>query len=319
MGNALDGNLATVNTHEAAYFTRRRMLPNILLELLRLENVPGDALGIYGFVTGYKIYTHPIEIDNGVSLPLLRNTLQEDYPLNLARQILRAGDTALDLGANLGCWTIPLAGMVGPMGKVIAFEPEKANFKLLRKNVAVNGMMQVQLVSLAVLQDTGRILLFLSPRNAGDHRVWDNTGYHHTWDTNTPRQTVEVYATSLDRYFGLDRGVSPPIIRLIKLDIQGSEVLALRGAQRLLAAQESLALFLELWPVGLDCAARCEDGVEQLQRLLQAHQFRCWHIDDKQKKLVAVTALSRLVDKSSGYFTNLLCIKGNIELPSFEG
>jgi FkbM family methyltransferase len=209
--------------------------------------------------------------------------------------------------------------MVGQAGKVVAFEPEAANFKLLRKNVAVNGMIQVQLVSLAVLQNPGRILLFLSPRNAGDHRVWDNAGYHHVWDTNVPRQTTEVYATSLDRYFGLDRGALPPAIRLIKLDIQGSEVLALRGAQRLLDAQESLALFLELWPVGLDCAGKCEDGVEQLQHLLQTHQFRCWHIDDKQKKLVAVTELGRLVDKAGGYFTNLLCIKGNIELPSFGG
>ncbi len=126
---------------------------------------------------------------------------------------------------------------MGPEGKVHAFEPDPANFALLKQNVGLNGCTNVTLHPFALSDRNETVQLYLSEDNAGDHR---------TWPAQECRQSVSVPTKVLDEVLGPSFRVN-----LVKMDIQGAEGAALRGMTRLLARQARLSLFTEYWPFGL--------------------------------------------------------------------
>jgi len=77
----------------------------------------------------------------------------------ILRQIVRPGDTVLDVGANVGTHTIPLAGMVGPTGIVHAFEPQRITHQLLCANIALNGHLNVHAHNAGVGAREGRMVV----------------------------------------------------------------------------------------------------------------------------------------------------------------
>lgn len=81
---------------------------------------------------------------------------------------LEAGDHFIDIGANIGYYALLAADLVGPTGRVFAFEPEPANCGLLRLNLALNGMLQAEVIEAAVSDGAGQARLHLSPDNLGD-------------------------------------------------------------------------------------------------------------------------------------------------------
>src|ERR1035437_10176539 len=66
-----------------------------------------------------------------------------DAELDVMRKTVKPGDTVLDVGANVGALTVPMAQMVGPSGKVIAWEPQPETFALLKKNIEQNDLNNV--------------------------------------------------------------------------------------------------------------------------------------------------------------------------------
>ena len=153
----------------------------------------------------------------------------------LARH-LSAGCVVVDAGANIGIYSKFLAQCVGPRGMVHSFEPSPENFRRLHN--ALSDFPNVRLNQLAVSDKTGESLLYVSDDLNVDHRAYSTVG--------EPRRAISIQATSLDEYF-------PPGERvdLIKMDIQGYEFHALRGARRVLADNPNVKLLLEFWPYGL--------------------------------------------------------------------
>lgn len=197
---------------------------------------------------------HRLCLDAGDSLNLSLLDRHEAAELALARGELGPGDVALDLGANIGVYTLTLAHAVGTAGKVIAFEPEPSNFALLSKNVELNGYQNVAAWPYAVGADAGTIKLYLSDSNRGDHR---------TFADGSRRRVIEVRCVRLDEF--LDPSLQ---VRLIKMDIQGAEVTALQGMQSLLRRAQQLTLLTEFWPAGLSNAG--SSAREYLDLLLLA-------------------------------------------------
>jgi len=117
----------------------------------------------------------------------------------------------VDIGANIGYYTLIFARLVGEQGRVFAFEPDPANFSLLAKNVAVNNYHNVELIQKAVSDQTGNARLYLSPKSTVDHRIYSS---------NDNRKFIDVEAVRLDDYFLDNNGK----IDFIKMDIQGLKV-----------------------------------------------------------------------------------------------
>jgi FkbM family methyltransferase len=158
----------------------------------------------------------------------------------LLRRTLSPGDVAVDVGANIGIYTQLLSRWVGPTGLVHAFEPSPENFRRLRS--ATGKLPNVCLSRAAVGERSGRSQLYLSKKLNVDHRAYLPEG--------GSRDTVPIDVIALDDYFRFGARVD-----LIKLDVQGYELHALRGANRVLHDNPAAKLILELWPYGLRQAA----------------------------------------------------------------
>jgi FkbM family methyltransferase len=154
----------------------------------------------------------------------------------LLRRILSAGDVVVDAGANIGIYSQFLSRCVGGTGIVHAFEPSPENFKRLQ--FATRKLPNVRLSQAAVGECSGSSKLYLSDNLNVDHRAYATEG--------DSRRVVAIDIIALDDYFKPGQRVD-----LIKIDIQGYELHALRGANRVLADNSHVKLLLEFWPYGL--------------------------------------------------------------------
>ena len=154
----------------------------------------------------------------------------------LLRSTLPAGAVVVDAGANIGIYSQFLSRCVGPTGVVHSFEPSPGNFRRLQS--ATRNLANVRLSQAAVGECSGRSKLYLSDKLNVDHRTYTSEG--------DSRRAVPIDIIALDDYFKPGQRVD-----LIKMDIQGYELHALRGANRLLADNPSAKLILEFWPYGL--------------------------------------------------------------------
>jgi FkbM family methyltransferase len=154
----------------------------------------------------------------------------------LLRRTLSPGDVAIDIGANIGIYTQLLSRWVGPTGLVHSFEASPENFGRLQS--ATRKLANVRLSQSAVGESSRRTTLYVSDKLNVDHRAYLPEG--------DSRHTVPIEMTALDDYFKPGERVD-----LIKMDIQGYELHALRGANRVLADNPGIKLLFEFWPYGL--------------------------------------------------------------------
>jgi FkbM family methyltransferase len=156
----------------------------------------------------------------------------------LLRSALYCGMTVVDVGANIGVYSAFLADLVGPGGIVYAFEPESRNFAFLEK--AADRSSCIHPTKAAVGERSGTLKLYLSKELNVDH---------HTYDSGEGRLATDVPVVQLDEFFSPGRQID-----FIKLDIQGFELQALRGARRILSENSDIKLLFEYWPYGLQRA-----------------------------------------------------------------
>lgn len=154
---------------------------------------------------------------------------QRDFKLYNA--LLKPGDFFVDVGAHIGLYTLYAAHKVGGQGKVIAIEPEPKNFELLLNNIRLSNFPQIEPINAAVGVEEGRGNLYMSPTNSGDH-------YLSSGVPDEVREQKSVRVTTIDRILmRFDKGP-----KLVKMDIQGTEMSALAGMKKTLAAHQPLLL-----------------------------------------------------------------------------
>jgi FkbM family methyltransferase len=197
------------------------------------------------------------DLANPVELALVRRGLLEPEDVRLFLSLLRSGMTVFDVGANVGMYTLLAARRVGAAGAVHAFEPTPHVAASLRANVALNRLANVVVNEAAVSDTAGVATLYLQ---AGSDRntLADRGG------TPTPVRTL-----TLDDYVAA-RGLGR--VDVMKMDVEGAEVMALGGASQLLSAEDAPVLLLEINPEALEAA--CSSAAE-LRGLLAAHGYDC--------------------------------------------
>jgi FkbM family methyltransferase len=233
-----------------------------------------------------------MHLDPRDSLDLSVNEVYEPFETELVHQLVGKGDKVLDVGANIGYYTLIFARQVGACGRVFAFEPDPANFALLKKNVESNGYKNVVLVNAALSDQSGRLKLYLCDENRGDHRIYPSA---------ENRQAIEIPAITADLCVGDQAGD----IRFVKMDVQGAEGRVLLGMDRILQGPGLKNVMLEFWPQGLRSAG---NDPEQVLDLLKRQEFGFQIIDQQRKQLSTVKPESLLRDftMENGRQTNLL-------------
>jgi FkbM family methyltransferase len=149
--------------------------------------------------------------------------------------VLKPGMCVVDVGANEGLFTLFFRKRVGPGGRVIALEPSERELIHLKRNLRINRFLDVDVVPLAVGDHVGRARLSLAEAGHAGHNALGTPAA--PWVSVVDQ--VEVEVSTLDT---LSDARNWPRIDLIKMDIEGSELRALRGADRLLARDRPMLL-----------------------------------------------------------------------------
>lgn len=144
--------------------------------------------------------------------------------------VLRPGDVVLDVGAQRGWFSLLSSVLVGKTGQVHAFEASPSIHLKLCKNLQLNQVHNVTANQLAIWSSPGEIGFQEANaiEAAGDRSLSNNSGLGRV---STGSDTTKVTADTIDRYVEAHRLTQ---VRLIKLDIEGAEYMALQGAARTL-------------------------------------------------------------------------------------
>ena len=196
--------IATDKFREINAFWRGTRTPLALtLDTLRLKSAPFVAVSS----DAIKLQLRPRA---GESFTFYENLVRRDYLANGIR--LGAGDTVVDIGANIGAFAVLAASIVGPSGRVIAFEPVSATFERLQANVALNGFRNVQGRREGVEAQAGTISIRLGAKSAlaSAHGLIDGEA------TRVETAPCLTLAQVFERH-GLAR------IQLLKIDCEGGE------------------------------------------------------------------------------------------------
>lgn len=184
----------------------------------------------------------------------------------LIRRLLRPGDTFVDVGANIGWYTLLAANQVGRTGKVLAFEPSRAVFGHLTHNVHLSGYSHVVAERLALADRSGVVQLRVAAgRGPGTASILES-------EAAKGDSIEEVQTIRFDDYC---RAKQLESARLVKIDVEGAELMVLRGMREMLARRAVQYLIVEVADSRLRSVG---DSSQQLLELLRGHGYRLSHI-----------------------------------------
>jgi FkbM family methyltransferase len=176
----------------------------------------------------------PGDLDDYMVLHYFVHGLDQDPAFQLARRLVRPGDTVIDVGANIGLWVMGMARAVGARGHVHAFEPFPANFARLRANLERNGLAWVRCHQLAAADWVGDAQ-FLAPTGS-------NSGVG-ALRPDAPRGPFSVRVTTLDEFCGQQALTH---VSMLKVDVEGAELRVFQGAQKLLGSADAPMVMFEV-------------------------------------------------------------------------
>jgi FkbM family methyltransferase len=174
--------------------------------------------------------------DSVITPTILKTGCWEPDEAAFLKAALRPGHRFLDVGANVGYFSLMASSIIGPSGYVLAVEPEPRNLDLLRANVWRNRAWNVRVLPIAAQAETGYAGLRVSSVNRGDHQIVDATRHSGSL----------VPAACLDEILG------DLTIDVVKVDVQGVDHEVVEGLRGVIAASPGIVLLCEFWLTGLE-------------------------------------------------------------------
>ena len=234
----------------------------------RLLNAPGKYLFAMGFRELFYARSHrarPAQVTTFFGLPMqvmlpagtdlyLLGAKSDDSEVRLARLLMRhlkPGDTFIDVGGHFGYFTLLASRLVGPAGRVVAFEASRNTYAVLVENVRQQPNVTAYHLALSDQHET--ISFFEFPVLYNEFNSMDVDQFRNEkWFAKFPPQRIDVLATRLDDVVERDN-LQPAII---KIDVEGAELKVIRGAAGTLRHQRPLVVMEYLAPARHNTAHR---------------------------------------------------------------
>ncbi len=205
--------------------------------------------------------------DLSLTICLARDGVWEEHVGSLLRHLLHPGQRAAEGGANIGIHTLTIAESIGPAGTLDSFEALPDFHPLLSTNLVSNGLQgQVRLHQLALWHEEAELNFLQDVNHRGSGHV-SQVEPHGEY-----ARTVTARATTLDAALA-----GTPPFDLLRLDIEGAEVMALRGARQTIERSPALRIVMEWLPQLL----RSHGEPMEEMRSLAAMGFRPWRIGQR--------------------------------------
>lgn len=240
-------------------------------------------------VQGSKMYLDPND-----SLNLSINGVYGELDTRIMKEHVLKNDIVIDVGANIGYYTLLFSRLVGDQGKVFSFEPEPNNFEILKKNIEVNSYKNVKIEPVALSDKNGELDLFVS----------DNMLNHKIYRTENTTKSIKIKTITLDDY--ISKHELTDKINFVKIDVEGAELKVMNGMKHILQESKKLKIFTEFMFHHL---RQCGSEPKDLVDLLLDEGFEI-HYVDPQKDLIVPADLTRLItDNTYPGTVNLFCTR----------
>lgn len=191
-------------------------------------------------------------------------------------RFLRPGDVFVDVGANIGLFTLIAAERAGPQGKVLSFEPTAKTFGRLVENVRLNNFNNVECLKLAVSESRGHVQL----SQCGDGRDAWNSLATPVLDSSFRTELVE--AVDWDE-FARERDLVGSVT-MMKIDVEGWESRVLAGGKQFFSRSDAPVLQVEFTD---EAAGAAGSSCRALYDCLQSYGYKMFLYDAGKRRLVA--------------------------------
>jgi FkbM family methyltransferase len=265
----------------------------LFLKRVRVWDIPG-------FVRAFKLLMSFIPDSLLISIVIFFQKSLEKYEIELFKRYVKPGMTVLDIGANVGLYTVLASNLIGVKGRVYAFEPEPDNIRLLRKHVGAKALDNVIIVPKALSSLNGKLNLYKDGVNLGNHSISPG-------NLLVGNGCVSVESITLDKYFDSPR--KRKRVGFIKIDTEGAEGEIFLGGKQLLRESRT-KIMMEFCPEALKRVG--SDPFKLLSNLLK-NGYKIKLIDKSTRELVTIKP-EELIDmcearKDNTDYANLLLVR----------
>lgn len=193
------------------------------------------ALSLNGITA--QFYAEDFDTFRAIEATFALDKNSEEAILKPILEILKPGDIAYDIGANIGVHSVFMAKKIGPTGRIIAFEPEKNTYHTLKKNLEINALNNVKAYQIALGDQTNKLPLYSQPNvSIGAKSLVKQTG-------SNIEEYVDLkpgdYIVSRDRV---------PYPDAVKIDVEGFEHQVMNGLRKTLSHKKCRLLCCEIHP-----------------------------------------------------------------------
>jgi FkbM family methyltransferase len=202
----------------------------------------------------------------------------EENEIRFLRRFLRANDTFVDIGSNIGLFSLHAAQVVGENGKVFAFEPTPLTYNRLNENIRLNDFEKIiYSYNIGLSDKKGKLFLNIS---TDGHDAWNTFAKQ---DDKIFSDKVAIPVDSLDGFLESQLNHFTENIDLIKIDVEGWEQYVLSGARSLLSKENAPVLMVEFTETNLFAAGT---SCSEIYDLVLSFGYK-WYRYDAQTNLLA--------------------------------
>jgi len=212
--------------------------------------------------------------------------LEIEPELRVVRDLVKPGNSVIDIGANVGIYTKTLSELVGPDGRVYSIEPFPPTFEILCYNITKLHLNNVELINVAISDSEGIVTMALPYDSSGTETHYRASIVTEQADESKKEQT-RVQAITIDsRFLSASDKIS-----FIKCDVEGHEWACIKGATRFLTKSNAA------WLIEVSGEPDNEDSAaNNVFKILQDHGYFAWWYDGRKLKRCHPG------DKSTNYF-----------------
>ena len=265
-------------------------------------------------IQGSKMYINPNESSLSMRRTLgdyAANLIHEKATTELFRKVIRQGDVIVDLGANIGYFTLLAARLTGSKGKIFSFEPEPKNYNYLLKNIEINNYNQVVSLQKAVSDRNGKTKLYICDYDSGHHTINKYEGIKaYSRGRPTREQFIDIETVTLDSFL---EGKTDHV-DVIKMDVEGAEMLTVLGMDRTLRSNQNIKMFVEFFPLLIEKMG--SSPKEFIRKLLEDYKFSIYVIPEdydaltnEMKKIISVEEIMAFRRKEEDHLNLFLTRK----------
>ena len=221
----------------------------------------------------------------------------ERFQLTIFRELARESKLIIDVGANIGLYSLLGARSSRKDARIFSFEPIPDNVDLLKRNIKLNKDIgsKITTISNALGEDSRKLEIYLSRKSVGNHSVGGKRGRGYG-------EVTEVMQTSLDEFTKKKKLKN---IDLIKIDVEGYDGYVLKGAINTIKTSQP-ALMIECIPKLLK---NCDFDYQEFGKILFDNYTYCYSIDEANQTVVRIKKGSMTDFLQSINDTNLVLVK----------